>query len=480
VKSGRTRKHLDGKDEVINSVAREDAMNNAKKVMGATVFIATGLFLASCGANKKLVMENQDLSAGLRSSNARNEELEAKLAETQKALETAEGTLETRERELADRGRELDDANAQVDDLQTRLGDVRESLQKSFAETDSLERSIQELQETLQASESEKTRQIARLSSRKQELEKQAIDLRSELSRASKRGDDLDLQVSGLEAEVRELKGERTTLLRTISDLNSTFKARTDDLSAQVAHLMKKNEDLTLALDAASRRNERQGETLDAYSRTIADQISEFEALAKRLEALEAEKRDLEYKISAIEQDRSMLIEEEELEKQRIKSTYEKLLASLKGEIDEKTIEIQNFKNALTINMMDKIFFDSGKAGIKPEGLGVLDRIAPILENLEGKNIRIEGHTDDVPIGANSKSKYPSNWELGAARSSAVARYFVEKHGIDPARISSVSYSYYRPIVPNDSEENRARNRRIEIVLIDKSLYERMEAPGNP
>jgi chemotaxis protein MotB len=381
---------------------------------------------------------------------------------------------------------QLDTASVQIDDLQSRLGDVREALQNSFTETETLERSIRELQGTLQASESEKTRQIAQLSSRKQELEKQVIDLKSELSRAMKRGDDLGLQVNKMKAdladretEVKELKNERTALLKTISDLNITFKARTDDLSAQVSLLMRKNEDLSAALDAASRRNEQQGESIAAYRRTITEQASALEEFTKRLEALETEKQNLEYRISAIEKDRSMILEEEELEKQRIKETYENLLSSLKGEIDEKTIAIQSFKDALTINMMDKIFFDSGKAGIKPDGLNVLDRIAPILKNLEGKNIRVEGHTDDVPISAKIKSKYPSNWELGAARSSAVARYFIERHGIDPARIVAVSYSSYRPIVPNISEENRARNRRIEIVLIDRSLYEMMETSEN-
>jgi chemotaxis protein MotB len=427
-------------------------------------------------------MENQDLTSNLQASKARNAELETKLAETEKALDTANVTLQAKEEDLASLGLKLSSASEQIDDLQSRLGDVREALQNTFAERDSLERSIQELQGTLRASESEKTRQIAELSRRRQELEKQVIDLKSDLSRAVKRGDDLALQVNGLtsdlakrDSEIKELKGERATLLKTIGDLNATFKERTDDLSAQISMLIKRNEDLGTALDAASRRNEQQSEAIDAYRQTINDQNARIEELASNIGKLETEKENMEYKLSAIEKDRSMLIEEEELAKQRIKETYENLLASLKGEIDEKTIEIQNFKDALTINMMDKIFFDSGKAVIKPEGLGVLDRIAPILKNLEGKNIRIEGHTDDVPISAKIKSRYPSNWELGAARSSAVARYFIEKHGIDPTRISAVSYSYYRPIVPNTSEENRARNRRIEIVLIDKSLYEMTE-----
>jgi chemotaxis protein MotB len=447
----------------------------------AASFLAA-FFLASCGANKELVMRNENLASSLRESNARNAELETKLAETENSLRTADAALRRREEELGALAVRLDDAGGQIDDLQVRLGEVREALQSAFAQRDYLAHAVEELQGTLRASESEKTRRIAELSRGNQDRETQIIDLKSELGRARRRGDDLALRVSGMQSDIAEkdaaiveLKSEGATLLRTIGDLNATFKERTDDLSAQVSRLIERNEDLGRALEAASRRNQQQGDAIEEYRRTVSDQAATIEELGASAGLLETEKRKLEFKITAIERDRSMLIEEEELEKRRLKDNYESLLARLKGEVDAKTIEVQNFKDALTINMMDKIFFDSGKTVIKPEGLGVLDRIAPILKNLEDKNIRIEGHTDDVPISAGMRSRFPSNWELGAARSSAVARYFAETHGIDPARISAVSYSSHRPIAPNSSEENRARNRRIEIVLIDRSLYEMVE-----
>jgi chemotaxis protein MotB len=155
--------------------------------------------------------------------------------------------------------------------------------------------------------------------------------------------------------------------------------------------------------------------------------------------------------------------------------TYDELVASLEQEIEEKTIEIQRYENALTINIMDKIFFDSGKAVIKKDGYSVLDRIGGIVKDLPEKVIRIEGHTDDVPIGTKIKSKYPTNWELGAARASAVTRYLIDEQDIEPERMVAISYSKFRPIVPNITDEYRAKNRRIEIVLTDRSLYELMK-----
>jgi len=159
----------------------------------------------------------------------------------------------------------------------------------------------------------------------------------------------------------------------------------------------------------------------------------------------------------------------------RMSMTRDELIASLEQEIEEKTIEIQQYRDALTINIVDQLFFDSGKAEIKKEGLGVLDRIAKALKGFDDKVIRIEGHTDDVPIGAKIRGKFPSNWELGAARASAVVRYFIDEHGIDPSQMIAVSYSKYRPVAPNITEEDRSKNRRIEIVLTQRAMYELLE-----
>ena len=148
---------------------------------------------------------------------------------------------------------------------------------------------------------------------------------------------------------------------------------------------------------------------------------------------------------------------------------------SLEKEIGQQLVEIEHYRDALTINIMDKIFFDSGKAEIKQEGFDVLKRVGTILKNVPDKTIRIEGHTDDVPIGQKIMEKYPTNWELGAARASNVAEFFRKESGIDPKRMTVVSYSMYRPLVPHTTKENKAKNRRIEIVLLDKLYYQMVE-----
>jgi chemotaxis protein MotB len=93
-----------------------------------------------------------------------------------------------------------------------------------------------------------------------------------------------------------------------------------------------------------------------------------------------------------------------------------------------------------------------------------LDKLAEAVK--DGTDvIRVEGHTDDTPISEKLKAKYPSNWELSAARAASVARYFETKHQIDPIRLESLGFSKYHPVAANDTDENKARNRRVEIVL---------------
>lgn len=140
------------------------------------------------------------------------------------------------------------------------------------------------------------------------------------------------------------------------------------------------------------------------------------------------------------------------------------LRARLHQELTDKNVEIEQLRGQLSVRMLDKIVFRSGSANILPQGMAVLDKLADAIKD-STDTIRVEGHTDDTPISDKLKAKYPTNWELSAARAAAVARYFETKHLINPKRLESLGFSMYRPIAPNDSDENKQRNRRVEIVL---------------
>jgi chemotaxis protein MotB len=107
------------------------------------------------------------------------------------------------------------------------------------------------------------------------------------------------------------------------------------------------------------------------------------------------------------------------------------------------------------------LLFDLGKADLRPETIPVLDDVAGVIRRTPYE-IHVIGHTDPFPI---STPQFPTNWELSAARASRVARHLINSGDLDPARFTVIGYAMYRPAVPNTSLDNKARNRRVEIVI---------------
>jgi chemotaxis protein MotB len=133
----------------------------------------------------------------------------------------------------------------------------------------------------------------------------------------------------------------------------------------------------------------------------------------------------------------------------------------VKREKLEDAIKVQVTEKGIAIKIADPIGFDLGKAEIRPEFMALLGEITGSLQNLPENYIRVEGHTDNIPIRT---AQFPSNWELSAARALNVVKFFA-RHGFDPSRLSAVGYGEYRPIASNQTAEGRQRNRRIEIYV---------------
>lgn len=140
----------------------------------------------------------------------------------------------------------------------------------------------------------------------------------------------------------------------------------------------------------------------------------------------------------------------------------------LKQEIADKQVKIQMLEKGLVITFVSEVLFDSGKAKIKSEAYESLDKVARVLkETVPDLDIGIEGHTDNVPIKV---SGWKSNWELSSARAMSVLHYLVDKKGIAPHRVAAIGYGEYRPVASNDTKEGRRQNRRVEIVILPKTV----------
>lgn len=122
-------------------------------------------------------------------------------------------------------------------------------------------------------------------------------------------------------------------------------------------------------------------------------------------------------------------------------------------------------ERGLVIRLSASAFFDVGHAEVKAAALPLLDHIAAVVRGA-GRSIRVEGHTDATPVASDD---HATNWELSAARATWVVRYLVAKHGFDPKRMGAAAFAENQPLAPNDTEAGRAKNRRVEIVVLSKS-----------
>ena len=165
---------------------------------------------------------------------------------------------------------------------------------------------------------------------------------------------------------------------------------------------------------------------------------------------------------------------------QQSKATYEQLMSQLQKEVNAGQVTISQYQDRLTVNVAEKIFFDSGNAALKPDGKEVLKKMGAIIKGLTDKVIRVEGHTDNVPIAKSLRTTYPTNWELSAARAITVVRFLQDSAGVPPEMLLATAYGEYHPLVPNDTPQHKQKNRRIEIALQDKDVMKRTEMPIAP
>jgi chemotaxis protein MotB len=142
----------------------------------------------------------------------------------------------------------------------------------------------------------------------------------------------------------------------------------------------------------------------------------------------------------------------------------------LRAELESKDVTISQLQGKLTVNILDRILFDSGEAVLKPDGEAVLQKVASILTQHPEIKVHVIGHTDNVPIRVTARSRFPSNWELSTARALAAVRFLTERAGVPPERLGAVGYGEFRPVADNATVEGRARNRRIAITILPDEL----------
>ncbi|MFL5358785.1 OmpA family protein [Archangium sp.] len=221
-----------------------------------------------------------------------------------------------------------------------------------------------------------------------------------------------------------------------------------------------------------ARADEAEKAAADARVRTVATEQAR-KALETQLAGQLAAK---DQKLTALEDERTRLstereqlqqaVAEKDAELARLKATYEDIEQKLKSEIADGEIRVSQAEGRIQVDLVDKILFDSGEASLSPRGAEVLARLGTVLAKVENRSILVSGHTDDAPPSQRLAATYPTNWELSVARAVNVVRFLAEKASVPQGRLVAAGHGDTKPVASNATPKGRARNRRIEILLI--------------
>lgn len=263
-------------------------------------------------------------------------------------------------------------------------------------------------------------------------------------------------------AQLQEEQQRRAALEKSLEETKAAAAQREKELSGRLGVL---EQQLSLAKETGSKTEQELRDQMLRMKGSFeeADQ-SQREMINRLQEALKVTEEE------AAQREREL----RESEK-----THKELIGQLQKEITDGSIKITQLKDRLSVEIVDKILFASGSDQVTPQGKGVLKKVSDILKTVKENGIRIEGHTDNVPIGSKLAGKFPSNWELSTSRATQVVRYLSEL-GVSPENLSAVGLAEYQPVAPNDTPEGKQRNRRIEIVLYPKDIQDIVSSVDSP
>jgi chemotaxis protein MotB len=192
-----------------------------------------------------------------------------------------------------------------------------------------------------------------------------------------------------------------------------------------------------------------------------------------KVEALETEVEERDARIIELESTKGNLegkLEQKEAALEAVKALQDALAKSLVEEIETGDIRVSERDGLLVVDVSDTVLFAIGEADLSERGQKVLARLAESLKALPNEAVfQVGGHTDNQPIKSDEvKAKFPTNWELSAARATNVVRFLEETAGIPGKRLIAAGFSEFRPVASNKKPKSRAKNRRIEIALLPR------------
>lgn len=257
----------------------------------------------------------------------------------------------------------------------------------------------------------------------------------------------LSANLTDLTANHRKLQDQAAQCSKDLADSERRRAETQKQLDEKQIALERAQADIVRIEKVLSDRNQEAGKTMTQMRQEIDRLNVDSEKLKEERDRLAREKENREKELLAAQ------------------DTYGELIDKMRSEISRGEITISELQGKLTVNLVEKILFDSGSAEIKSGGKEVLSKVGTILNEVKDKEIRVEGYSDNIPISPRLQSIYPSNWELSSARAISVVHFLRNTLGVPGERLSASGFAEFRPIADNSTPEGRAQNRRIQIIL---------------
>lgn len=330
-------------------------------------------------------------------------------------------------------------------------------------------RELERSQNSLQSEKRDLERKLTGAESKNASLEREKTELSKQAASAGE-------GVSAVRQELAAAKSAAEDARRELEKLQSAPPpaqaaiAPQDNcagLAGELEDARAQNAELTAKLQAAAAGPEALPAGQPKECAALRDQNAD---LAARLESAQTLAADAAAKAETCQASLDALRGEREQEARETKSAYDKIIANLEQELQNKDIAITRIKERLELTMLDGVLFRFGSSRITAKGQQILASVAGQLSNAGERRIYVVGHTDDVPVRSDFFGTFRNNWQLSADRAAAVATFLSKKSGLPPSQFSIVGRAFYQPVAPNDTPEGRARNRRVEIVIGDLDL----------
>gem|GEM_PF-499565 len=422
----------------------------ARRALAASI---AALFFTSCAEldylrNKVVIQEQRirELEVYLRDwQDGYNKLREQKIAddeELKKALKLRDGEITRLRTMRSDKER----------DLEARVNELRIRLQEALDTNAALDLKMRKDAEAANTRIASQKKELSALRATESQLKKDLAGARSEADTLGKQAEAADRSLRAAQQRVKAVESELEQLKTTLDERNRTINKHEQTIA-----------ELRETVKTASETGSKASEELTGVKKQLADE--------QRLG--EAERKKQRAEIARLTSNLAALRSEPSAQDPNLAKAKQELTQVLQEEIKQKTAEVVSSFDRVIVRFQSDVLFERTTVLLRQSARARLGQIAEVLAKYPDYQLRIEGHTDSVPIRT---ARFPSNWELSTARATSIVHYLLTHHQFKPTRLSAAGYGEFRPIASNNSAEGRAQNRRVDIVIL--SGKERESEPG--